>query len=127
MIAVVSAVFDSGRKKDRTMMGATPEAYVKAALDAGADAIGSNCGRGIESFHEICVRMREAAPATPIWMKGNAGLPTTVDGKTTYSQTPEEFADGAMALVPEGAKFVGGCCGTTPEFIAELRRRIDAR
>ena len=127
MIAVVSAVFDSGRKKDRTMMGATPEAYVKAALDAGADAVGSNCGRGIESFHDVCARMREAAPTTPIWMKGNAGLPTTVDGKTTYTQTPEAFADGAMALVPEGAKFIGGCCGTTPEFIAELRRRIDAR
>ncbi len=127
MIAVVSAVFDSGRKKDRTMMGATPEAYVKAALDAGADAVGSNCGRGIESFHEICARMREAAPTTPIWMKGNAGLPVTIDGKTTYHQTPEAFADGAMALVDEGAKFIGGCCGTTPEFIAELRRRIDAR
>lgn len=127
MFTVVSAVFDSGRKKDRTMMGATPEVYVKAALDAGADVVGSNCGRGIESFQEICKRMRAATETTPLWMKGNAGLPETIDGKTVYTQTPEAFADGAMALVAEGAKFIGGCCGTTPAFIAELRRRIDAR
>lgn len=127
LIVVVSAVFDSGRKKDRTMMGATPEAYVQASLEAGADVVGSNCGRGIEGFHEICKRMREAAPNIPIWMKGNTGLPETIDGQTVYSQTPEAFADGAMALAEEGAKFIGGCCGTTPAFIAELRRRIDAR
>ena len=127
LFVVVSAVFDSGRKKDRTMMGATPEKYVEAALGAGADVVGSNCGRGIESFHEICKRMRAAAPTTPLWMKGNAGLPETIDGKTVYKQTPEEFADGAMTLIDEGAKFIGGCCGTNPAVIAELRRRIDAR
>lgn len=127
LMVVVSAVFDSGRKKDRTMMGATPEKYVEISLAAGADVVGSNCGRGVDSFHEICKRMRAAAPETPIWMKGNAGLPETVDGKTVYRQTSEAFADGAMALVSEGAKFIGGCCGTTPAFIAELRRRIDAR
>ena len=55
------------------------------------------------------------------------GRVSRIDGKTVYKQTPEEFADGAMTLIDEGAKFIGGCCGTNPAFIAELRRRIDAR
>ncbi|MBQ9371743.1 MAG: homocysteine S-methyltransferase family protein [Thermoguttaceae bacterium] len=126
LFVAVTAVFDSGRNKDRTMMGATPEAYIKAVESVGADVVGSNCGRGIESFAPICKRMREATQL-PIWMKGNAGLPQTVDGVTTYAQTAEAFADGAVALLDEGATFIGGCCGTTPAFIAELRRRIDAR
>ena len=102
------------------------QAYIKAVESVGADVVGSNCGRGIESFAPICKRMREATQL-PIWMKGNAGLPQTVDGVTTYAQTAEAFADGAIALLDEGATFIGGCCGTTPAFIAELRRRIDAR
>ena len=126
LFTAVTAVFDSGRKKDRTMMGATPEKYLEAVIAAGADVVGSNCGRGVESFVEICKRMKEATDR-PLWMKGNAGLPQTVDGVTTYAQTPENFADGAMALLDEGATFIGGCCGTTPAFIAELRKRIDAR
>ena len=125
LFVAVTAVFDSGRKKDRTMMGATPEKYIETVVSAGADVVGSNCGRGIESFVEICNRMK-AATDRPLWMKGNAGLPQTVDGVTTYSQTPENFADGAMTLLEEGATFIGGCCGTTPAFIAELRKRIDA-
>ena len=125
LFVAVTAVFDSGRKKDRTMMGATPEKYIETVVSAGADVVGSNCGRGIESFVEICKRMK-AATDRPLWMKGNAGLPQTVDGVTTYSQTPENFADGAMTLLEEGATFIGGCCGTTPAFIAELRKRIDA-
>ena len=59
-------------------------------------------------------------------MKSNAGLPQTVDGKTVYSQTPEDFADKAIQLLDAGVKFIGGCCGTTPAFISELRRRVDA-
>ncbi len=125
LFVAVTAVFDSGRKKDRTMMGATPEKYIETVVSAGADVVGSNCGRGIESFVEICKRMKVATDR-PLWMKGNAGLPQTVDGVTTYSQTPENFADGAMTLLEEGATFIGGCCGTTPAFIAELRKRIDA-
>lgn len=126
LFVAVSAVFDSGRNKDRTMMGATPEAFIKAVESAGADVVGSNCGRGIESFAPICKRMRDATKL-PLWMKGNAGLPQTANGVTTYDQTPQAFADGALALLDEGATFIGGCCGTTPEFIAELRRRIDER
>ncbi|MBR5627397.1 MAG: homocysteine S-methyltransferase family protein [Thermoguttaceae bacterium] len=115
--------FDSGKNKDRTMMGATPEQEVEKLTEAGADAIGSNCGQGIDGFLPICKRLK-AATDLPIWIKGNAGLPQVVDGKTTYSQTPSAFADTAVKLLDEGASFIGGCCGTTPDYIAELRKRI---
>ena len=125
LFVAVTGTFDSGKKKDRTMMGATPEKFAETLAAAGADVVGANCGRGIEGFFEICRRMK-AVTELPIWAKSNAGLPQTVDGVTTYSQTPEDFADQAIRLVEEeGVKFVGGCCGTNPDFIRELRSRID--
>jgi methionine synthase I (cobalamin-dependent) len=115
----VSFVFDSGKAKDRTMMGATPEQVVTQMTDAGADIIGSNCGQGIDGFISICQRIR-AATTLPIWMKANAGLPEIVDGKTVYKQSPEIFAQKAIELVEAGANLVGGCCGTSPDFIRAL-------
>lgn len=124
MFVAVTATFDSGKKKDRTMMGATPEKFVETVLAAGADVVGSNCGRGIEGFPPICERMR-AVTDKPLWMKSNAGLPETVDGVTTYTQNPEDFATQAVKLLDLGVKFIGGCCGTNPDFIRELRKMID--
>ena len=115
----VSFVFDSGKEKDRTMMGTTPEQVVQLMTDAGADIIGSNCGQGIDGFIPICRRMR-AVTTLPIWMKANAGLPEIVDGMTVYRQSPDLFANKARELVDAGANFVGGCCGTSPDFIRAL-------
>ena len=109
-------VFDSGPDKDRTIMGLTPEAAVQALEEAGADVIGANCGQGIEGFVALCRRLR-AATEKPVWIKGNAGLPEVVDGKVVYRTTAAEFAGHVAALVEAGASFIGGCCGTSPEFI----------
>ncbi len=98
------------------MMGATVEQAAEALCQAGADVVGSNCGRGIAGFVDICRRLKAAA-GCPVWIKGNAGLPEIEDGKTVYRQTPAEFASYAPQLVEAGASFLGGCCGTTPEFI----------
>ena len=117
----VSFVFDSGRNQDRTMMGTTPEQVVQRMTDAGADIIGSNCGQGIDGFIPICRRMR-AVTTLPIWMKANAGLPEVVDGVTVYRQSPELFAEKARELVEAGANFIGGCCGTSPDFIRALSK-----
>jgi 5-methyltetrahydrofolate--homocysteine methyltransferase len=120
---VVSMIFGSGKNKDRTMMGATPEQVAQELTEAGADAIGANCGSGIAAYVPICRRLR-AATARPIWIKPNAGLPELLDGRTVYRITPEEFASHLPALIEAGATFIGGCCGTGPEFIrkiAELR------
>jgi methionine synthase I (cobalamin-dependent) len=116
---VACMVFDSGRDGDRTMMGATPEQVADALVAAGADVIGANCGQGIAAFVPICRRLR-AASHLPIWIKPNAGLPERVGQRAVYRTTAAEFADHARSLVAAGAHFLGGCCGTTPDFIRAL-------
>lgn len=120
---VACMVFDSGKDKDRTMMGTTPEQAIERLTEAGADVIGSNCGQGIDGFIPLCRRMR-AATDLPLWMKANAGLPEVVDGKTVYRQSPEQFAEKAMELLEAGANFIGGCCGTNPEFIKAVKTAL---
>jgi len=123
---VACMTFDSGKKKDRTMMGTTPEQAAEALTAAGADCLGSNCGQGIDGFVPLTQRMREVT-SLPLWMKGNAGLPEMVDGKTVYRQTPERFAERGAEILDAGASFIGGCCGTTPEYVRELRKLVDSR
>jgi methionine synthase I (cobalamin-dependent) len=113
---VVCMVFDSGRDKDRTLMGATPEQVARELTAAGADVIGANCGVGIERYVPVCRRLK-AATDRPIWIKPNAGLPVVENGRVVYRTTPEEFARHVPELVAAGAHFIGGCCGTTPDFI----------
>jgi 5-methyltetrahydrofolate--homocysteine methyltransferase len=120
---VACMTFDSGAKKDRTMMGVGPEQAAEQLTAAGADVIGSNCGRGVAGMVEICRRLR-AATDRPVWIKANAGLPEMVDGTAVYRQTPEEFAAYVPQLVDAGATFLGGCCGTTPEFIRAVAARL---
>lgn len=113
---VASMVFDSGKEKDRTMMGATPEQAAEELTAAGADIIGANCGLGIAGYISICQRLH-AATERPIWIKPNAGLPEIVEGKVVYRMTAEAFAAFVPAMIQAGASFIGGCCGTEPEFI----------
>ncbi len=113
---VVSFTFDTGKNKDRTMTGATPEAAARRVADEGADAVGANCGLGIADYVSICRRLR-AATSLPVWIKPNAGLPEIEHGRTVYRVAPEQFAQSVPALLETGADFIGGCCGTSPEFI----------
>jgi 5-methyltetrahydrofolate--homocysteine methyltransferase len=116
---LVSFAFDSGRMKDRTMMGATPEAAARAMVDEGVDAVGANCGAGPELFPAICRRLKESS-GLPVWIKPNAGLPSLVDGRAVYTMEPGSFSSYLPALIEAGASFVGGCCGTSPDFIRAL-------
>ena len=113
---VACMTFDSGAKKDRTMMGTTPEQAAEQLTAAGADVIGSNCGQGIAGMVEVCRRLH-AATDRPIWIKANAGLPEMRRRQDRLPQTPAEFAAYVPQLIEAGASFIGGCCGTTPEFI----------
>jgi methionine synthase I (cobalamin-dependent) len=122
---VACMVFGSGRDKDRTMMGTTPEHVAEALSAAGADVIGANCGQGIAGFVKICQRL-DAATDRPIWIKPNAGLPELVDGRTIYRATAESFAGHVPELLAAGASFIGGCCGTSPLFIQAVKRRLRA-
>lgn len=116
---IVSFAFDTGRNRDRTMMGVTPEQAAAEMQAAGADAVGANCGAGIERFPALCARLRHAC-SLPIWIKANAGLPEWREERAVYSTSPEQFASYLPALVEAGAAFVGGCCGSSPAFVRAL-------
>ncbi|MDR3799291.1 MAG: homocysteine S-methyltransferase family protein [Terracidiphilus sp.] len=116
---IASFAFDSGKNKDRTMMGATPEVVAAAMAEAGADGVGANCGVGVDFAVPICQRLH-AACNLPIWIKPNAGLPVMEGAAIHYATTAEYFASYFAALRDAGASFVGGCCGSTPEFIRAL-------
>jgi len=121
---IACMVFDSGPDGARTMTGASVETALRSVLDAGADVIGSNCGQGVEGFASLCARMR-AVTDRPIWIKANAGLPELDGAHVVYPTTPERFAGEIPGLLRAGAAFVGGCCGTSPSFVAAIRRAID--
>ena len=121
---VVSFAFCTGANKDQTMTGADPETAARAMVEEGADAVGANCGAGPEVFPLICRRLK-AASALPIWIKPSAGLPSLEAGRPVYSMTPTAFAAHLPALIEAGASFVGGCCGTSPEFIGVLAQATE--
>ncbi len=120
---VACMTYDTGKRNDRTMMGVRPGEAATALAAAGADVIGANCGAGIDVAAPICDAL-VAATTTPVWIKANAGAPDLVDREVVYAMTPDEFAGHALAVIAAGATFIGGCCGTTPEFIGVLASRL---
>ena len=108
----------------RTMMGVSPTDMVRAALDAGADIVGANCGNGMEQMVDIVTEIRAATAETPVLVHANAGLPVTVDGVDTFPEAPETTARRAIDVVKAGADIVGGCCGTTPEHIKAIAKAV---
>ena len=117
---VACLTFSSGTDKSLTMMGNSPEDLAKAARTLGADTVGANCGVGPDNYIAVAKRLR-AACDLPVWIKANAGLPEVNRGVTTFPMAPKEFATHGRELLKAGTTFIGGCCGTTPAFIEELR------
>ena len=106
--------------------GITPEEAARELTAAGADVIGANCGAGIAGYATICRALR-AATDRPIWIKPSAGLPEVVEGRAVYRMTPAEFAGYVPELVEAGARYVGGCCGTGPEFIRAMGEQFTTK
>jgi len=121
--AICTFTFDRiGPGEFRTMEGVTPEQAVLAAVAAGADIAGTNCGNGIAQMIDIVGQMRAAAPDVPLLVHANAGLPVNAGDGVTYPETPADMAAQLAALIAAGANIVGGCCGTTPGHIGALRQ-----
>jgi methionine synthase I (cobalamin-dependent) len=118
---VVSFAFGSGGQHDQTSSGVGPETAARAMVQERVDAIGANCGTGPQSFGTICRRLQKAAEL-PIWLKPSAGIPSIQDGRVVYPATPDDFTAFLWSLPLGGATFLGGCCGTTPEFIRAMVR-----
>ena len=115
---LVTCVFGEDCKM---MTGATPEAAVALAEGLGADAVGLNCSLGPRQMVEMGAVSRMIACASlPVIVKPNAGLPREENGRTFYDVGPEDFAASMQEILRLGARVVGGCCGTTPAYIAKL-------
>jgi 5-methyltetrahydrofolate--homocysteine methyltransferase len=110
----------------RTMMGLSPEDAAKAAVAAGADIIGPNCGNGMERMIDIVKAMRTVDKETPILVHANAGLPKNIDGKDVFPESPADMAALVPRLLDAGANIIGGCCGTTPEHISAIKQAVEA-
>ena len=100
--------------------GTTPEAAARKLEGWGAAAVGCNCSEGPGIVLATIERMR-AVTTLPLAAMPNAGTPRVVDGRHLYLTSPEYLASFARRLVQAGAKFVGGCCGTTPQHIRAVR------
>ena len=88
----------------------------------GADAVGINCSVGPEQLVSIVEGLNKIL-TVPMIVKPNAGMPKISDtGEASYDLTPEKFGESMKVLLDKGAKIVGGCCGTTPDFIRELKK-----
>ena len=112
---IVTNVYDEEAK---LMTGACPESMVAMLEGLGVDALGANCSLGPKQMLPIAKRLYEAT-SLPLIMKPNAGLPKSVDGKTVFDVDAKEFSMIMTELVSLGARILGGCCGTTPEYIKE--------
>ena len=103
----------------RLMTGASPAAMVAMLESMGADAIGANCSLGPRQLSKVVDELLEYA-SVPVILKPNAGLPEIKNGKTVYDITSTEFGEAVASLISKGVRIVGGCCGTTPEYINNI-------
>ena len=123
---VVSLTFNRNPRGFFTMMGDGVAKAVQAFEAAGADAIGSNCSLGSADMVDLAAALR-AATRRPILIQPNAGQPVTDGDRTVYRQTAAEFAADGVRIKAAGADMLGGCCGTTPEFIHALAQALTWR
>lgn len=114
----------SFEENGRTFTGCTPESMVLTLEGLGADAVGVNCSLGPNELLPIVKRILNVANI-PVMTQPNAGLPEIVDGIAKYNITPNEFGECILEYVKNGVSIIGGCCGTNPEFIKELRNIAD--
>lgn len=101
---------------EKLMTGASPEAMTFMLEGLGVDAIGANCSLGPKELSSVIDRILKVS-SLPVVMKPNAGIPVLEDGKTVFKVEPEEFSDIVSQMAKKGVRAVGGCCGTTPQYI----------
>ena len=107
----------------KLMTGASPEAMVALLEGLGVDALGINCSLGPDAMLPV-VRQLLACASVPVIVNPNAGLPVLKDGKTEFNIGPEQFAETMKEIAKAGALILGGCCGTTPDYIRATREAV---
>ena len=116
---IVSNVYGADGK---LMTGADPAAMVTLLEGMGVDVVGANCSLGPKQLTPVVKEILSNASVSTLLMP-NAGLPKSVDGRTIFDVTADEFADEVCELIKAGVRVVGGCCGTTPEYIRAVCKK----
>ena len=109
-----------------TFLGASPEICAMTLSALGVQAVGINCSLGPDALAPLLARMAPFA-RVPLMVQANAGLPRIEGGRTLYDIDAEAYAHAAEALLDAGATIVGGCCGTSPDYIARIRALVNMR
>lgn len=112
-------------RDDRTVLGDDPVKVARVLSEEGADVIGVNCSGGPAQLARILKQMCQTVPDGRFWVKPNAGWPEQVGGRIMYPADAEYFGEYALSFREMGARIVGGCCGTTPQHIAAMRKALD--
>ncbi len=120
---MATMTFDSTPRGFFTIMGVDIPTAVQQLTAAGADIVGSNCGNGIEKMILIAREFNQLTPV-PLIIQSNAGLPELRNNLPYYPETPGFMAEKSKDLVQAGVSIIGGCCGTTPEHIHEIRKAL---
>jgi 5-methyltetrahydrofolate--homocysteine methyltransferase len=115
---IVTMTFEKG---GHTINGTDPLTALVTLQSMGADAVGCNCSTGPKEMLEI-IKKLEPYAKVPLVAKPNAGIPKLVDGRTEFDMDADEFASYTQDFVDAGISMLGGCCGTTPEFIRKISR-----
>lgn len=122
---IVSMTFTATDRGYRTMMGVSVEQAVKEMLASKCDVIGANCGCGSKQMVEIMSQMRKIAGKSAFLItQPNAGMPRLISGKTVFDETALDFAKAIAGLVDLKVNIIGGCCGTTPEHIKQIKKAL---
>ncbi len=116
---LVSLTFDQNQ---RSLTGTDPVTALITLQSLGADVVGCNCSTGPAEMAALISLMKPYA-RVPLLAKPNAGLPRLINGVTVFDMDAPEFAGYAQVLINAGASFLGGCCGTSPEYIRELKNK----
>ena len=117
---IVSNVYD---RECRTLSGSCPETMVAMLEGLGVSAVGVNCSLGPLEMKPTVERLCRAA-SVPVLVKPNAGLPKVVDGKTVFDVEAPDFVKAMKELAELGPMILGGCCGTTPEYIKGIKENV---
>lgn len=110
----------------RTSFGTTPSQIVEALDDSGADVLGLNCSVGPAVMLDAIESMADRS-SLPLSAQPNAGIPRTVGDRKMYLASPEYMAGYARRMIEAGVRFVGGCCGTTPEHVVRMKDQVTRR
>ena len=106
------------------MMGVSPRDFVAAVASFDVAAVGANCGRSLADADLVVAELLGAAGDLPVWVKPNAGVPRMVGDQPVYEATPEIIAAHVRTYVEQGARVVGGCCGSTPAHVAAIAAAV---